>query len=107
MIENSKHAGGVNESNITAGGRVTAKVTENLSLITEGFINNVTNQWGTKEQNGGQYKLAAGPTIQLEAGEWARPVIRATAAIIGGDKKITGLNKDVDLRYGCQYEVWF
>ncbi len=54
-----------------------------------------------------RYKLAAGPAIQLGMGEWVRPVARFTLTYVGGDKAITGLSKDGELRLGTQFESWF
>ena len=53
------------------------------------------------------YKVAAGPAIQLEASPWVRPVIRLSAAIIGGDKVITGFEDENEIRLGAQFETWF
>lgn len=95
-----------NYSSITAGGRVTQKITNTLSMMYEGFVDSVENKGGTDTKDGIQYKIAAGPAIQLEISEWARPVARFTVTYIGGDKDITGLTKDSEIRLGTQFEAF-
>lgn len=94
-------------SSLTAGGRVTQKITNNLEMMYEGFVDTVANKGGTASKDGVQYKLAAGPAIQLKMGEWVRPVARFAVTYIGGDKDITGLTKTSEVRLGTQFEAWF
>lgn len=96
-----------NYTSISAGARVTQPITNNLQMMYEGFVNAKENNQGTATADGVQYKIAAGPAVQLEMGEWVRPVARITATYIGGDKEITGLSKDSELRLGSQFELWF
>ena len=96
-----------NYSSITAGGRISQGITNNLEFMCEAFVNNVENKSGTDTNDGNQYKIAAGPAIQLDLGEWVRPVARFTVTYIGGDKVITGLTKDSEFRLGTQFEAWF
>lgn len=92
---------------LIAGGRVTQKLTNNLEMIYEGFVANDQNRLCVATADGTQYKISAGPSIQLDMGEWVRPVIRLSLTEIGGDKKVTGLKKDSELRAGVQFETWF
>ncbi len=94
-------------TSITAGGRLTQKLTNNLEMVYEGFMNNTQNKLGVENADGTQYKISAGPVIQLQMGEWVRPAIRLSATYIGGEKKITGLTEDSELRAGMQFETWF
>lgn len=95
-----------NYTSITAGGRVTQAITNNLEMMYEGFVNAKENVGGA-DVDGTQYKLSAGPAIQLGMGEWVRPVARFTVTYIGGDQDITGLDKDSEVRLGSQFEAWF
>lgn len=94
-------------TSITAGARVTQKLSNNLEMIYEGFVNNTQNRLGVDTADGTQYKIAAGPAFQLQMGEWTRPVIRLSITDIGGDKKVTGLSKESEMRAGMQFETWF
>lgn len=95
-----------NYTSITVGGRITQPITNNLEMMYEGFINAKENNKGA-DVDGTQFKLAAGPAVQLGMGEWVRPVARFTVTYIGGDKDITGLDKDSEVRLGSQFEAWF
>jgi len=98
-------------SNLSVIARGTDRLTDNLSMIYEAGISNKTNinLAGIVDNNndGTTYKLAAGPAIQLNTMPWIRPILRFSAEVIGGEKKVTGFDKENELRFGAQFETWF
>lgn len=101
-------------STVTLLVRGTNKVTSNLSMIYEASVvskeNNKLNDDAsifTETADGIAYKITVGPTLQLSTVPYTKPVIRFTAAVVGGDKEVTGLDKDNELRFGAQFETAF
>lgn len=98
--------GSNDEIGIFAGINATQKITDNISIVYEANLNNTKNKNGTTE-DGKAYKISAGPALQLEVNEWVRPIMRLNAAYVSGDKAITELNKDSEVRVGYSMEAWF
>ena len=73
----------------------------------EANINNTQNKDGVDSLDGTAYKIAAGPSLQIETFEWVRPMVTLNVAVVGGDKEITGLREDSEVRFGYQMEAWF
>lgn len=99
--------GAETEKVIVAGVRAQNPLNNNISMVYEVVANSFTNKEGYEGIDGTSYKISAGPTIQLFANEWVRPVMRFTAAVVGGDKEITELDKDNEIRLGYEFETWF
>ncbi len=107
IAETTDYASADKETLVLGGVRAQNPLNNNISMVYEVVANNFINKGGDKDVDGSSYKIAAGPTIQLFANEWARPVMRFTAAVIGGDKEITGLDKTSEVRLGYEFETWF
>lgn len=95
------------ETGLFAGVSASQKINDNLSMVYEVNINDTQNKDGVDGVSGIAYKIAAGPALQLEVNEWVRPIMKVSAAIVGGDKDISGLTKDSEVRVGYQLETWF
>ena len=95
------------ETGLFAGVSATQKINDNLSMVYEVNINDTQNKDGVDGVSGIAYKVAAGPALQLEVNEWVRPIMKVSAAVVGGDKGISGLTKDSEVRVGYQLEAWF
>lgn len=117
-MESSKvDSANITYSTLTVGARGTNKLTDNISMVYEASIANKKNiDLGgnvATANDGTVYKIAAGPTIQLNTMPWVRPVLRFNAAIIGGDKEVNGLTDkdgkkiDSEVRLGAQFETYF
>lgn len=107
IVETTDYDSASKEGVVLGAVRAQNVLTNNISMVYEVVANNFTNKGGVKDKDGSSYKIAAGPTIQLFSNEWVRPVMRLTAAVVGGDQKITGLTKDSEVRLGYQFETWF
>lgn len=94
------------ETSLFAGANITQKINDKIAMHYEANLNNTTNKDGGTD-DGRAYKIAAGPSLQIESLEWVRPMITLNVALVGGDKSITGLSKDSELRVGYQMEAWF
>jgi len=99
--------GAADETAVFAGVNVTQKINNNVAMHYEINVNETKNKNGQETADGNAYKIAAGPSFQLETFEWVRPMISLTASYIGGDKEITGLREDSEVRFGYQMEAWF
>jgi len=97
----------VNSSTATIATRATNKLSENLSMVYEAAIATKENESGTSTNDGTEYKIAVGPALQLNTVPYTKPVIRLSTTLIGGDKEVTQLTKDSELRFGAQFETWF
>ena len=107
VAANVFHHGNEDETAVMAGVNATQKINNNVSMLYEANINKTENLNGADNVDGMSYKIAAGPAIQLETMPWVRPMLKLTASYIGGDKEITGLKKDSEVRFGYQMEAWF
>lgn len=94
-------------TSVSMGGRITQPITENLQMMYETFVNQSENYQGADLKDGITYKVAVGPGVQIDIGEWVRPTARFTLTYIGGEKSITGFTKNGELRLGTQFEAWF
>lgn len=94
------------ETSLFAGATATQKINDKIAMHYEANVNNTQNKDGGTD-SGIAYKVAAGPSLQLETFEWVRPIIKVNVAIVGGDEKITGLSEESEIRLGYQLEAWF
>ena len=89
--------------------RVHKTIDESLAWIAEGVVTNIENKGGNADADGIQYKLAVGPSLQIDAGFWARPVSRLMFTYIGGDEEVVSFyeGEDSEFRFGYEFEIWF
>jgi hypothetical protein len=92
---------------VFAGANITQKINDKVAMHYEANINNTQNKDGVDSLDGTAYKIAAGPSLQIETFEWVRPMVTLNVAVVGGDKEITGLREDSEVRFGYQMEAWF
>ena len=95
------------ETGVFAGANITQKINDKVAMHYEANINNTQNKDGVDSLDGTAYKIAAGPSLQIETFEWVRPMVTLNVAVVGGDKEITGLREDSEVRFGYQMEAWF
>lgn len=103
---NRDAAGTEVETSLFAGANISQKINDKIVMHYEANLNNTTNKNGGTD-DGTAYKIAVGPSLQIESLEWVRPMITVNVALVGGDKAITGLSKDSEVRFGYQMEAWF
>ena len=108
------------ESHLTFAVRMHKTVSQGLAWIAEGVVTDFENEGGDADADGMKYKLAVGPSFQMDAGYWARPVSRIMLTYIHVDDELstnyssnsgnTGINDDGDdseFRIGYEFEIWF
>jgi sucrose porin len=101
------------ETHLTFAVRLHKTISPGFAWITEAAISDFNNEGGVAAADGLKYKLAMGPSLQIDAGYWARPVSRLMFTYIGADDELTanaGINDDGDnaeFRVGYEFEVWF
>jgi sucrose porin len=106
-------AEGETETHLTFAVRLHKTISPGLAWITEAAVSDFNNEGGDAAADGLKYKLAMGPSLQIDAGYWARPVSRLMFTYIGADDELTanaGINDDGDnaeFRVGYEFEAWF
>jgi hypothetical protein len=101
------------ETSLFAGASAAKKVTDNIVMHYEANVSNTTNVGGADGVDGSMYKIAAGPSIQLDPMPWVAPQISVVASYVGGDKEVTlikddeGKAADSEFRLGYELKAWF
>ncbi|MCG7588548.1 carbohydrate porin, partial [Photobacterium sp. OFAV2-7] len=98
------------ETHLTVAVRLHKTISQAFAWVAEGAISDFNNEGGDDAADGIKYKLAVGPSFQMDAGYWARPVSRITLTYLGVDDELTGgkgINDDGDdseFRLGYEFE---
>ncbi|MDV5171616.1 carbohydrate porin [Photobacterium rosenbergii] len=99
--------GSETEQKVFAGVNVYQPVTNHISMQYEAIYAHMTNRNGVDGADGGMYKIAAGPSIQLKTLPWVAPITNFSVAYAGGDQVITDLDVDNEWRVGFRMEAFF
>ncbi len=87
---------------ISTGANLAHTLSNNLGMQFEAFYANVEDG-----DNYSQYKIVAGPTLQLKTLPYVRPIIKANVSLVGGDEEVTELDNSSELRFSVVAEAFF
>ncbi len=99
--------GSETEQKLFAGVNVHQSVTNHIAMQYEAVYAHMTNRNGVEGADGGMYKVAMGPSIQLKTLPWIAPITNFSVAYVGGDQAITDLDVNNEWRFGFRMEAFF